>query len=317
MNEISLVAGPSNRIISVVIPVYQNSSSLEALFEEIKNLESDLLRKNISTEFLFIDDGSSDDSLNKLRNKKKNNWKIISLTRNFGAINAVMVGLNHVKGDMFTILAADLQDPPNLILEMVAHWERGQKFIVCERLTRTDPFLSRLFSRIYYFFLRKFVVPDYPKGGYDLFLADKDLLKYFINGSKSVHPQILAWWLGFKPVIIKYERRKRIYGKSQWTFKKKSAAFFDIWIGFSKKPMRLVLSLGLFISSLSFIYGSYFLVATLINRLTPPGYASLVVLITFFAGIIILLIGLIGEYLIRMYEEQNLRPNAVVDHIYE
>lgn len=317
MNEISISNSPSNKIISVVIPVYQNSSSLEALFEEIKNLESELLKMKITIEFLFIDDGSSDDSLNKIKNKKENNWKIISLTRNFGAINAVMVGLNQIKGDAFTILAADLQDPPNLIAEMAAHWERGQKFIVCERLTRSDPFLSRLLSKVYYFFLRKFIVPNYPQGGYDLFLADKELLKYFLNGSKGVHPQILAWWLGFKPVIIKYERRKRMYGKSQWSFKKKFAAFFDIWIGFSKKPMRLVLLLGLFVSSLSFIYGSYFLIITLIDRVTPPGYASLVVLITFFAGLIFLLIGLIGEYLIRIHEEQNFRPHAVIDHIYE
>jgi glycosyltransferase involved in cell wall biosynthesis len=317
LSTTSSIVDKKNLVISMIIPIYVNSSGLELLFTEITKLEFNLSKNNISLEVIFVIDGSPDDSLEKIKNAKKKNWKIIILTKNFGAIKAVTAGLNFATGDAFTIVAADLQDPPYAIIELAVLWQKGYKLVIAERKFRGDPFLTRVFSRAYYFLLRKFVVPDFPRKGFDLFLADKELIKYFLDSANIIHPQIFVWSLGFTAAKIELDREKRIEGKSQWTFTKKLNLFIDILFGLSDKPFRLILLVGLSISGLSLTYGIYFLISTIINRSTPPGYASLVILLFLFSGLILLLVGIIGEYLIRIFKIQSKQANFVIDKIYE
>ena len=305
--------------ISVIIPVYFNEGSLYKLFEELKNLELNLNNKNYLLELIFVDDGSGDQSINKLIEfkNKRNETKIIKLTRNFGANLASKEGLKYATGDCFTILAADLQDPPELILKMIEYWELGNKLVICVRKSREDPFFKKLTARIFYILIRKLVINNYPKHGFDMALFDSSILSYIINSSKSLYLSVYLYWLGYKPKVILYDRLKRSHGKSRWTIYKNINASLDMLLGFSPKFTQLISIFGLFISSLSFLYGIKLIFGALSGNVPVPGYASTVVLISFFSGLIILYLTIIQEYLTRIYGELNRKTDVVVEKVFE
>lgn len=214
------------------------------------------------------------------------------------------------------ILAADLQDPPNLVIEMAKRWLAGSKFVICERISRDDPVLSKFYAFFYYRLLHLLVMKDYPSGGYDLALMDKELLPYLQQSSKNLYTPLLAYWLGFKPEILYYHRNKRIHGKSRWTFAKKVKAFFDVMLGFSVTPIRLMSLVGVIVSIMSFLYGISIIIHALIGSIPVPGFATLTCMIIFLMGLIIIMLGIIGEYLWRIFEELNKRPETIIDEIY-
>lgn len=300
--------------LSVVIPVYQNEGSLRLLFEELLKIEADLIHQGKVLECIFVNDGSTDNSFEILREIKgeRDEWKLINLTRNFGAVNCSRTGLGYVSGDAFIILAADLQDPPSLIPQMVERWESGSDFVVCERESRHDPILSKALAKVFYYFLRLFVIADYPVGGYDFALMDRKMLQPILESSKTMYTPILAWWLGFKPNVILYHRRSRKYGKSGWTLLKKINAAMDIFLGFSNKPIRIMSFIGALVSMASFFYGFVIIYAAVSNRIDIPGYSTIVTLILFMFGLTILMLGILGEYLMRVLEEVNGRPFSVI-----
>jgi dolichol-phosphate mannosyltransferase len=307
-----------NKKISIVIPVYCNQESLKILFERLIIVENDLKRKyKLDTEIIFIDDGSHDNSWSVLLDIKniRPSTKVIRLTRNFGGVHAVKIGFQKLTGDAFTMLASDLQDPPELILIMAHQWLRGNKFVICEREMRNDTFFKILFSQFYYKIIRLLVIKNYPLGGFDMALMDKVFLPYLQRAAKSSFPPILAYWLGFKPFVIRYEREKRRYGKSRWSFQKRLNTFFDVLFGFSINPIRFISIIGTLVSLSSFLYGLVVLFSVLINGIRVPGYTSIVVLVSFLLGLIILMLGIIGEYLWRVLDEVNGRPEAVISEI--
>src|SRR5260370_2378927 len=200
-----------SRKFSIVVPVYFNEQSLPHLFEALLSIEKRLLETNLEMELIFVDDGSGDGSLEELLRimQRRPDTKVIKLTRNFGANQASKTGLQFVTGDCFLMLAADLQDPPELILEMADKWLRGGKFILCKRTHRVDPLGSKAFAYIFYRLVRLFVVKDYPPRGYDLALMDRAMLPYMQNSGKNINPPLFAYWLGFNAEVILYERRMR------------------------------------------------------------------------------------------------------------
>ena len=304
--------------ISIIVPVYFNAESLPILFERLQEIERRLVAMDMAMELIFVDDGSPDNSLNELLTIKKSRpaTKVIKLTRNFGAVHAGKCGMQFVSGDCFLVLAADLQDPPELIIEMVEKWLAGSKFTICTRISRDDPTVTKFFARAYYWILKMLVIRDYPSGGYDLALMDKTLLPHLLQSSKNLYTPLLAYWLGYQPEVIHYHRVKRIHGKSGWTFAKKFKAFFDIMFGFSARPIRLFSSFGAIVSLCSFAYGSVILVNAFLGQIPVPGFASIAALITFLLGLVILMLGMIGEYLWRVFDELNKRPEVVIDEIY-
>ncbi|MDA7842775.1 glycosyltransferase family 2 protein [Methylophilaceae bacterium] len=304
--------------ISIVTPVYFNGPTLPKLFAELKKVEAKLKSRYILLEIIFVDDGSKDDSLEKLilfKGKSKN-IKIVKLTKNFGSMAAIRAGLNFVTGDAFTLLAADLQEPPELIINMVDKWLGGFKYIVCARKERKDPLFTRFFSGFYYILLRALVVQDYPTGGYDLSLMDKALLPFMQKSGKSVNLLLYAHSLGFKREIIYYKRRQRDSGKSMWTFSKKLNFFIDSILGSSILPLRYISLVGVITSIGSFVYGFYIIINALSNSIPIPGWASLAVLISMLMGLVIFMLGMIGEYIWRIYNELNGTPDAVIDEIF-
>jgi len=308
----------NNKILSIVVPVFFNAGSLPRLFDELVKLESKLAERTIQLELIFVDDGSKDESLSLLLKFKelRLDTKVVKLTRNFGAVHCSKTGFKFVTGDVFMILAADLQDPPSLVIEMIDRWLLGSKFVICERITRDDPFVSKIFSKIYYKLLRSFVIHDYPEGGYDLALMDNVFMPYLLNSSKSVFTPLLAYWLGFKPDVIHYHRPARGHGKSGWTFGKKFAAFLDVMLGFSITPIRTISGIGAAVALLSFLYGGMVVTSALFHRLPVEGFATVVALITFLLGLIIVMLGIIGEYLWRIFDETNKRPETVIEKVW-
>lgn len=305
------------KTLSVVVPVYFNEQALPDLFSKLSYVEDKLENQGVKLELIFVDDGSGDNSLALLRQFKlrRPTTMAIKLARNFGAISAVKVGIDHLSGDAFLFLAADLQDPPDLIPEMVAHWLSGKKYVICERTDREDPLSSRMFSVVYYKLLRKFVAPSYPKQGFDLALMDKAFLPYLRESGKHVNFPLFPFWLGFTPEKIKYKRLARKHGKSRWTFGKKWKLLIDSIFSFSFAPVRIISGIGLFVSVASFGYGALVVVSALVGKIAVPGFATLAALISFLLGLIILMLGIISEYVWRIFDEVNRHPYAVIDQI--
>jgi dolichol-phosphate mannosyltransferase len=304
-------------IISVIVPVYCNQDSLYPLFDKLNDLRIKLKTRCISLDLIFVDDGSTDSSFEKLIEYKKKlpDTRIIKFTKNFGAPQAARAAIKLVKGDAFTFISADLQDPPELIIDMILLWMDGNKFIICERESREDSLFSKLFSKIFYILLRILVISDYPKGGFDMALMDKCFLLHMDKAPKGVLIPIIAFCVGYKPKIIKYHRPKRIGGKSKWTFIKRFNAFLDIILGFSIAPIRSISIFGIFISCISFLYGFTVATRSIIFGSEVPGFTTIITLITFLIGILILMMGIIGEYIWKIYQHTNDRAEYIIEDI--
>jgi dolichol-phosphate mannosyltransferase len=303
--------------VSVVVPVYYNAESLPHLFTALQIQESRLAAMDCDMELIFVDDGSGDQSWAALRAIKMQRpaTRLVKLARNFGAIHSSKVGLNYVTGDCFMWLAADLQDPPDLVTEMTAHWLNGAKFVLAARITRGDPLLTKWFAGLYYRLVRRFIVPDYPPSGFDIMLMDAQLLPYVRDSSKNMNTTLLLYWLGFKPAIIDYVRPERPYGKSRWTFIKKFNYFVDSLVGFSVLPIRIMSVVGFIVAGLSFLYGVFIGVSYLFGVRDVPGFPTLAALIAFLLGLVILMLGIIGEYIWRIFDEITRRPEVVIDEV--
>lgn len=303
--------------LSVVVPVYRNDRSLPALFAALRDVEEELCARGMALELIFVDDGSPDGSLVVLRDLKRRRpaTRVVKLSRNFGAVHASKTGLQQVTGDCFLVLAADLQDPPELIPQMAELWQGGARFVVAVRSGRDDAALSRLFSWLYYRLVRLIVVKGYPPGGFDVALMDRALLPHLLASAKHANTPLFAYWLGFEPAIVSYVRRRRQHGKSAWTFRKRVEFFVDSLVGFSVFPLRAMSALGLLVALASFGYGSVVAVNALRGLRDVPGFAALAVISSFLLGLVIAMLGLVGEYLWRIYEEVSRKPEAVIEEV--
>lgn len=305
-----------NKSISVVIPVYQNEKSLEELFLNLNNLKKKLITLEIELEIICIDDGSTDNSYKTLKNLKQiYQFKLIKLSGNFGVNTALITGMKYVENQAVTFLAADLQDDPNEIYNMAIEWKKGSRLVICERETRNDPFASSIFSKIYYLFVRFFISSSFPKNGFDLFLLDKKYFKKLINSSPETNIPLLIFSLYPKPHKIKYHRKKRPYGKSTWTFEKKLKLFNDTFIKFTDLPIKISIYSSFIIFFSSILYLFFILNQALQGQIKVPGYASTIILISFFSSVIIFLQGIILQYLKRQFDDKKKIDESIIDEL--
>ncbi|WP_293242824.1 glycosyltransferase family 2 protein [Mycolicibacterium sp.] len=304
--------------ISVVVPVYYNAESLPLLFAELKKVESHLGERDCALELIFVDDGSGDESMMELLKIKKQrpNTRVVKLTRNFGEVHACKAGLKYATGDCVMWLAADLQDPPELIVDMTDKWLAGSKFVIALRTRRRDPPLTLLFAGIYHWLIKMFISKDYPAGGFDRFLLDATLIHHIRDSSKNINTSLLAYWLGYEPAVVFYDRAKREHGRSRWTLTKKLNFFIDSVLGFSVLPIRMISAMGLLVSLLSFGYGLYIVINTIFGDRDVPAIATLAAMISFLLGMVMVMLGIIGEYVWRIFDEVIERPEFVVDEVY-
>lgn len=303
---------------SIIVPIYFNEYNLPSTIPQLLDLAKKMPDYNL--EIILVDDGSGDSSLNILldfQSRFSQTIKIVKLSRNFGSMAAIQAGFTIATGDCVGMISADLQDPPELFQEMLEHWEKGSKAIFAVRQDREESVLQKFFSNSYYSLIRKFALTDYPNGGFDFFLVDRQVIRE-VNRiqEKNTNLMTLIYWLGFKPVMIPYIRRQRTAGVSRWTLAKKIKLFIDTFVAFSYYPIRALSLIGLLVAIGSFLYGIFIFFYWLFLDITVQGYVPIMLVITFTSGIQMTMLGVLGEYLWRTLDEVRRRPPFVIDEVY-
>ena len=302
--------------ISVVIPMYFEEDVVNECYNRTKNVLNKL--SSYEHEIIFINDGSKDKTLELLEkiSQNDNNVKIISFSRNFGHQAAVTAGLKFTTGDAAVIMDADMQDPPEVIEEMVKLWEEGNEVIYAKRKVREGETKFKLFTaKMFYKMLNSLSDTEIPKDTGDFRLADKkviEVIKQLPEHNKFLRG--LFSWVGFKQIPLEYERKERFAGKTKYPLKKMIKLALDGITSFSTKPLKILGVLGIFSVLISFIILIYALIsfAFNLNHLTP-GWTSLMVTMTFLGGVQLLSIWLISEYIGRIYDESKGRPEYIID----
>nr|WP_154984680.1 glycosyltransferase family 2 protein [Paenibacillus xylanexedens] len=303
---------------SIVVPIYYNELNIPYTVPRLQKLQN--LMPECDLEFVFVDDGSKDKSLELLLEAKNRDSriKVVKLSRNFGSMSAIQAGLGYTTGDCVGIIAADLQDPPELFREMLDHWKVGKKIILGTRADREESFFQKLFSNTYYYLLEKLALKGYPKGGFDFLLIDQQVVQEVTQiKEKNTNIMSLIFWLGHDQVQIPYVRQERKLGKSRWTLSKKIKLFVDSFVGFSYAPIRFMSFIGFFTALLSILYGAFVVISTLFGIIELQGWTTIIALITFLLGVIMVMLGMIGEYLWRILDESRERPSYVIDQTFE
>jgi dolichol-phosphate mannosyltransferase len=306
--------------VSIVVPVYHNAASLTELLSRFDRLAG--TSPSDRFEFIFVDDGSRDHSFAVLQSLQKTDERVrvIKLSRNFGSNAALLAGLDHARGEVIAAIAADLQDPPELISEMLAHWRQGRKVVLAARQSRGDPLLTRLLASTFYYLFRRLAISSMPRQGFDFFLIDRqvcDLIKGIQESNAYLMGIIL--WLGFEPAILYYHRQQREprFGTSMWSLTKKLKYFIDAFVAFSSVPLRAASLLGISLSVLGLLYAFALLILRLVSDIPVVGWLSLMAVLLVVSGVQLLMTGILGEYLWRGLDETRRRPRFVVDRIIE
>ena len=300
--------------LSIIIPVYFNQDNLLPLYNDIR--EKVLVHLDVDYEIIFVDDGSKDNSYNVMQELARldSHIMLVRLSRNFGEHAAILAGLSKCTGDCAVRKAADLQEPSDLILTMLAAYQQGNKVVLATRADRDEPATQKAFSNLYAYIMQKVALPTMPKGGFDSFLIDRQIIDLLVDMKEkntSLMGQVL--WSGFPTATVPYTRLQRKIGTSKWTFSKKVKLAMDSLVSFSSFPLKMVSAVGF----VTFLASLVMLIATLYRRLTgiitAEGYASLLIIILMGFGLVMLSIGVIGEYIWRIYDATRKRPPFIID----
>lgn len=293
--------------LSIVIPCFNSSENIPDLQTALEALQQKL--GNYSMEIILVDDGSKDDTYERLKAFAAStslSLKLVKLTGNFGSYNAFLAGLNQGTGEVYAQLHPDLQDPPEHLLDMLPYWEQGIPFVIANRVEREDSGAGQTFARFYHRLMKKIALPHIPEGGYDLILFDKKLRDHVVAMNESnTNLVYLISWLQYPFVTIPIKRVSRKKGRSQWTFPKKYKLLIDSVVSFSYTPIRLMSAAAISIFCLSVLL---FLFLLFRHRLTAE-----ILLILAFGNAILVFSAVIGEYLWRTLEAARKRPPFIVE----
>jgi len=303
-----------SKLVSVVIPVFRNAESLRQLYTELVDVAAARFPA-CGLEIAFIDDGSDDDSWSVICSLRQADPQRVSahrLSRNFGQVSAMIAGYRLARGDAVVSISADLQDPTELIGDMVDRWLAGDDIVIANRAGRTDGKIAATTSRFAYWYAQR-STPTIPDGGFDYFLMDRraiDLLLQFKGRFRFLQGDLL--WLGLPTSFIPYVRRERPYGKSASSMMKRLSYFTDLVIDSSYGPIKAMSRLGFVVAFIGFAW----LFAVVIDWFaggTPfAGWAPIMVALLLLGGFIMIMLGVIGEYLWRIYDQVRERPMHVV-----
>lgn len=309
------------KLISIIIPCYNEENSLPYFQKEISQTLSKIKCK---VELIFINDGSRDKTLEvllELANKNKS-IKVISFSRNFGHQMAVTAGLDFAKGDAIVIIDADLQDPPEVILEMISKYQQGYDVVYGQRTEREGESLFKLATAwIFYRAMRKFIHKNLPVDSGDFRLISSKCLKR-INNLREKHRFLRGMfvWIGLPQVAVEYKRSARVAGETNYPLSKMLSLAANAAISFSPLPLRFSLFIGIIVAFLGFAIGIYAVYRKLEHfffdhsTIYNPGWATIVGLICLTGGFILISIGILGEYVARIYEEIKDRPLYIIDY---
>ena len=305
-----------NKLLSIVTPVYDETENLDEFYSRILSATKDL---NLETEIIYINDGSQDNSIQVINKQREKDERItiIDLSRNFGKEIALTAGLDHVSGDAAIVIDCDLQDPPELIPKLVEEWLNGYDVVNARRIKRKgESFLKKITSYIHYRLLFYLSDINIPMDTGDFRLLNKNALDSLSKlREKHRYMRGLFVWVGFKQKEIEYERDARYKGKKKYNIFGLFSLAFDGLTSFSILPLRLASIIGFFSAFFGFIYGVIVITKKVFFHEPVVGFTSLVVLITFFGGIQLLSIGIIGEYVGRIFNETKNRPLYIVRNI--
>jgi len=300
--------------LSIVIPVYFNEENLRPLYAD---LEEKIIKKiDYDYEIVMVNDGSKDKSYEIMQElaAKDSNIKIISLSRNFGSHAAILCGISNCTGDCAVVKAADLQEPTELILEMVESWKRGNKVVLAVREGREESKSQTFFANFYYNLVRKTALPTMPKGGFDVYLIDRKVITVLENldeKNSALTGQIL--WSGFKTDMVYYTRLAREIGESKWTLKKKVRLVMDTLFSFTSLPITLVLTVGVISMLGALIWALVVFIAKLCGVIEAIGWTTLFIFNLFSFGVIMMTLGILGEYLWRTFDASRNRPPYIIE----
>ena len=302
--------------ISIVVPMYNEEEVVEACCERLINVLKSM--DNYDYEIICINDGSKDKTVSMLEEiaNSDSRIKVLAFSRNFGHQCAVTAGLKEVTGDVAVIIDADLQDPPELIPDMVKHWEDGYDVVYGKRKTREGESKFKLMTaNMFYKMLNTLSDVDIPKDVGDFRLVDRKIVDQM--NALPEHNKFLRglWsWLGYKQYAFEYERKERFAGKTKYPLKKMLKLAGDGIIGFSTKPLKMCAALGIISIGLSFIVLLYSILAYIFNfGNLVSGWTSIMVAITFFSGVQLLSLWILSEYVGRIYDETKQRPQYIVN----
>jgi polyisoprenyl-phosphate glycosyltransferase len=299
--------------VSVIIPIFNEEGCVEKLIESLTLI----LEGYHDYEILFIDDGSSDKSLLLIKQlrEKNNKIKFVSFSRNFGHQNALRAGINHANGDCMISLDGDFQHPPELIPEMIEKWQNDYDIVYSIRKDEQEiSFFKKLTSKIFYKILKIFADINLENGEADFRLIDKKVsIQLNRISENALFLRGMIKWLGFKAIGIEYVPNKRFAGKSKYSLKKMMSLAFAGITSFSVKPLTMSFFIGIFVACLSIIYGFYALYKRLFTNETVEGWTSVFLMVSFIGGIQLIMIGILGEYLGKLFIESKKRPNYIIN----
>ena len=301
-------------LVELIVPCYNESAVLKMFYDESCRVINSI--KNYDFNFIFIDDGSKDNTLSIMKELAENDERVkyISFSRNFGKESAMFAGLKNSKGDYAVVMDADLQHPPALIPDMLKIMEEGYDCCATNRATRDgDPFLRTLFTRGFYKFVNKISDVDMPDGAGDFRMMSRQMISAVISMSEVQRfSKGIFSWVGFNTKWIDFEDVERAAGETKWSFWGLFKYAMEGITAFSTVPLKMAIYLGTFVSASSFVYLLCVLIKTLIHGKDFPGYASIIAIMLFLGGCIMLCCGILGEYVAKIYLEVKNRPVYII-----
>lgn len=299
--------------LSIIIPVYFNEHNLIPLYNDLKKK----VLSKINYEIVMVDDGSQDNSFEVMRElaQKDQNIKTYKLSRNFGSHAAMLCGFEHCTGDCAVVKAADMQEPSELILDMIESWKQGNNVVIALRQDREESKSQIAFANLYYKLVKSLALPSMPEHGFDIYLLDRkviDVISKLDEKNSSLTCQIL--WSGFRTGYVHYVRKAREIGKSRWTLRKKIRLVTDTLYSFSTIPIQMVTSVGVISFTSSVIWGLIVLINRILNKITVPGWSLMFIFQLFSFGLTMMTLGILGEYLWRSFDASRKRPPYIIEY---
>ena len=300
--------------LSIIIPVYYNEDNLVPLYEDIRN--KILNHDENEYEIVMVNDGSKDQSYEVMKTlaDQDTRIRIISLSRNFGSHAAILCGLANCTGDCAVVKAADLQEPTELILQMLEKWKEGYNVVLATRESRDESRRQIWFANLYYSIVRKLALPNMPKTGFDIYLVDKRVINVLTSldeTNSALTGQIL--WSGFKTATVPYERLAREIGTSKWTLRKKIGLVMNTLFSFSRVPIHVVTGIGVLSFLGALIWAVVELVAKLSGLIEISGFTTLFIFQLFSFGVTMSTLGILGSYLWRTFDASRNRPPYIIE----
>jgi dolichol-phosphate mannosyltransferase len=307
--------GGGRPFVSVITPAYNETENLKLLHERLASVLGPL---DVEWEWIVVDDHSRDTTFDVIRELAAADPRVrgLRLARNSGSHAAITCGLHHAAGDAAVIMAADLQDPPETLPDLLREWQNGAQVVWAVRRSRPGEKASTVgFARLYYFMMRRFVgMKEMPATGADFFFIDRRVLDAFREfGEANVNLMALITWMGFRQATVEYDKQVRQHGASGWTFEKKIKLTIDSITAFTYLPIRFMTYVGFVVALLGFAYAIFIVAHHFVARTAVEGWSSLMAAVLVLGGIQMLMLGVLGEYLWRVLDETRQRPRYLIE----